>query len=77
VLTEGVLLAKASEEADIPAERVPVKHSLILARSADCDIELLNAAGVVRGRRSGTNARRMEQLRELLTELDANPEPQD
>jgi hypothetical protein len=46
-LTEGTVLAKASKEADIPAELVLMKHPLELARSANCDIELLNAAGVL------------------------------
>jgi len=48
LLTEGAVLTKASKEADIPAEHVLMKHPLILARSADRHIELLDAAGVVR-----------------------------
>jgi hypothetical protein len=61
LLTEGALLTKASKEADIPAEPVLMKHPLILAGSADRDIELLNAAGIVRRCRSCTTGRSQQQ----------------
>jgi len=53
LLTEGAVLTKASEEADIPTKAVLMKEPLILPRSADRDIELLDAAGTVRRGRSG------------------------
>src|SRR5215212_11004347 len=60
-LPEGALLTKASEEADIPSEHVPMKHPLVLARSADRDVELLNATGVLRRRRDCTAGRSEQQ----------------
>ena len=47
LLAEEALVTKTRDEADIPAELFLMKHTLVLARCAYRDIELLNAAGVV------------------------------
>jgi hypothetical protein len=64
VLTEGAVLTEAGKEADVAAEHVLMKHPLILAGGADRDIELLNAAGVLRGCRSRTTGRSQQQTQD-------------